>query len=109
MTVAKNQHFLPRFYLSQFVDPETPPMMEPYVWLYEMAGQRWRRRAPKNVASLRHYYAYRDEDDQIVNVIEPNLAVVESVGATLIRKLAASTALTERVTATVRRGERNDV
>ena len=96
MTIAKDQHFLPQFYLRQFVDPDTPPDMEPYVWLYDLAERRWRRRAPKNVAALRHYYAYRDKDKQLVNVIEPHLADVESLGATLIRKLASRTPLTER-------------
>jgi hypothetical protein len=83
--------------LSQTIcDPDTPPDMEPYVWLYDLAERRWRRRAPKNVAALRHYYAYRDKDEQLVNVIEPHLADVESHDATLIRKLASRTPLTER-------------
>ncbi len=89
MTVAKNQHFLPQFYLRQFVDPDTPANQEPYVWLFDLPGQRWRKRAPTNVASLRYYYAVRDEDDQLINLLEPNLATVESLGATLIRKLVA--------------------
>ena len=96
MTAAKDQHFLPKFYLRQFVDPDTPPGMKPYVWLYDLAERRWRKRAPKNVALLRHYYAFRDEYDQLINVIEPNLATVESLGAILIRKLAARKPLAER-------------
>jgi hypothetical protein len=95
MTVAKDQHFLPQFYLRQFVDPNTPPGQEPYVWLFEMSERRWRRRAPKNVASLRYYYAYRDENDQLINMIEPHLATIESLGATLIRKLEFREILTE--------------
>ncbi len=96
MTVAKDQHFLPQFYLRRFVDPDTPLGMEPYVWLYDLAERRWRKRAPKNVASLRHYYAFRDADNQLINVLEPNLATVESLGATLILKLAARKPLAER-------------
>ena len=96
MTVAKDQHFLPQFYLRQFVDPDTPAEQEPYVWLFEMSKRRWRRRSPKNVASLRHYYAYRDEEGQVINVIEPNLATIETLGATLIRKLENREKLTER-------------
>jgi uncharacterized protein DUF4238 len=98
VTIAKDQHFLPKFYLRQFVDPDTcrRPDIEPYVWLYELAEGRWRPRAPKNVATLRHYYAYRDTDGQLVNVIEQNLQRVESLGASLIRKLASRIPLTER-------------
>jgi hypothetical protein len=47
--------------------------MELYVWIYDLAERRCRRRAPKNVAALRHYYAYRDKDEQLINVIEPHL------------------------------------
>jgi hypothetical protein len=96
MTVAKNQHFLPQFYLRYFLDPEAPAEQEPYVWVFEQSKHRWRRRAPKNVASLRHYYAYHDENGQLVNIIEPNLAAIESFGAALIRKLEAREILTER-------------
>lgn len=88
MTVAKDQHFLPQFYLREFVDPDTPPGMEPYVWIYDLAKRRWRKRAPNNVASLRYYYAFRDANKQLINILEPNLATLESLGATLIRKLA---------------------
>lgn len=95
MSVAKDQHFLPQFYLRQFVDPDTPPGMEPYVWLYDLAEGRWRKRAPKNVASLRHYYAFRGADNQLINVLDPKLATVESLGAILIRKLVARKPLTE--------------
>ena len=96
MTIAKNQHFLPQFYLRQFVDPETPSDNEPYVWLYDLTEHRWRQKAPKNVAALRHYYAYRGGDNNPINLVEPHLAQVESISATLIRKLVSQTALTER-------------
>jgi Protein of unknown function (DUF4238) len=96
MTVAKDQHFLPRFYLRQFVDPATPTGQEPYVWVFDLSERQWKRRAPKNVASLRHYYAYRDQDDQLINLIEPTLTGVETRAATLIRKLQTREQLTER-------------
>jgi len=95
MTVAKDQHFLPQFYLRGFTDPATPSGQEPYVWIFELPEHRWRRRAPKNIASLRHYYAYQDENNQLVNIIEPSFAAIESLGATLIRKLEARRELTE--------------
>jgi hypothetical protein len=36
---------------------------------------------------LRYYYAFRDANNQLINILEPNLATLESLGATLIRKL----------------------
>jgi hypothetical protein len=86
MSIAKNQHILPQMYLKHFVDPNTPPGMEPYVWRYDLAEHRWQRRAPKKVARKRHYYAR----------FEPLLAEIESYGAIVIRKLASRTPLTVR-------------
>ena len=51
---------------------------------------------PKNVASLRHYYAYRDQDDQLIKLVEPTLTGAETCAATLIRKLQTHEQLTER-------------
>jgi hypothetical protein len=96
MTIAKDQHILPQMYLKHFVDPDTPPGMEPYVWRYDLAGHRWQRRAPKKVARKRYYYAFQNKNKQLVNTLEPLLADIESHGATLIRKLASQTPLTER-------------
>jgi Protein of unknown function (DUF4238) len=96
MTIAKDQHILPQMYLKHFVDPDTPPGMEPYVWRYDLAEQRWQRRAPKKVARKRYYYAFQNKNNQLVNTLEPRLSPIESRGATLIRKLASRTSLTER-------------
>lgn len=96
MTVAKDQHFLPQFYLRQFVDPDIPSAQEPYVWVYNTVEHLWRRRAPKNVAALRYYYAYRDENNQLINTIEPAFTAIESIGAVLIRKLKSHEKLTDQ-------------
>jgi hypothetical protein len=96
MTVAKDQHFLPQFYLRQFLDPATPPNQEPYVWLFDLSKRQWRRRAPENFASLRHYYAYRDQEGKLINLIEPTLTGVETSAAKLIHKLKTHQQLTER-------------
>jgi hypothetical protein len=96
MTIAKDQHILPQMYLRHFVDPDTPPGMEPYVWRYGLAEHRWKRRAPVNVAVKRYYNAFRNKNGQLVNTLEPALSPIEERGATLIRKLASRTPLTER-------------
>lgn len=96
MTIAKNQHFLPQFYIRQFIDPDTPSGWDPFVWVFELSENRWRRRAPKKVASLRHYYAYRDENNQLINLIDPTFTAIESLGANLIRKLEVRETLTEK-------------
>lgn len=94
MTIAKNQHFLPKFYLRNFVDPDTPAGQEPFLWVFDLSTHEWRRRSPKNIAALRYYYAYRDESDQLVNLLEPAFNKVETQGAILIRKLQDNVRLT---------------
>lgn len=97
MTIAKRQHILPEMYLKHFVDPDTPPGREPYVWRYDLAKRCWQRKGPGNrVFFSPYYYAYRDKNGQPVNVLEEHLAKVESLAAPLIRKLATRTPLTER-------------
>jgi hypothetical protein len=49
MQQPKKQHYVPRFYLREFVDPDTPAGHEPYVWVFSKNGNLEERRAPKNV------------------------------------------------------------
>jgi Protein of unknown function (DUF4238) len=50
----------------------------------------------KDVARKRYYYAFQNKNNQLVNTLEPWLSAIESHGATLVRKLASRTPLTER-------------
>ena len=49
MSDAKKQHYVPQFYLREFLDPNTPPGQEPYVWVFSKDGKKKQRRAPKNI------------------------------------------------------------
>ena len=43
----RDQHFVPRCYLSEFTDPNTPEGQEPYVWVFDKDGNNPKRRLPK--------------------------------------------------------------
>jgi hypothetical protein len=64
--------------------------------VFDIREGRWRRRAPRNIAHLRHYYSYEEESGALVNVVDRSLTQVEGRGATLIRKLLVREQLDER-------------
>jgi hypothetical protein len=87
--VAKDQHLIPAFYLRHFTDPSaaTP---DPYLWVYDPETKSWKRRAPKNVATKRHYFSYTDEAGELHHDMDEFLQRVENVTAPLLAKRLAS-------------------
>jgi hypothetical protein len=73
----KNQHFVPRCYLSQFTDPNTPKGQEPYVWVFDRDGKNPRKKAPKNIFTETHLYTFEFEGEQDFT-IEKSLSTIES-------------------------------
>ncbi len=78
------QHYLPRFYLQGFTDPEAKEGHEPHVWLYSTHSARWRKRAPKNVATKKDLYSVTGEDGERNDQLENLLSLVESEAARII-------------------------
>ena len=52
----KNQHYIPKSYLSAWVDPNSPENHEPYVWVFPRNGGAAKPKAPKNVFSENNIY-----------------------------------------------------
>jgi len=61
MSEPKNQHIIPKCYLKQFVDPNTPPGHEPYVWIFEREAKRGKKRAPKNILAETDFYTLKGD------------------------------------------------
>lgn len=80
-----NHHYVPRFYLKKFCDPDTPPNQEPYLWVTERGTKDWKKRAPKNVGASPGLYSVPTEggDDEMV---EKMFSTIESEMATIYRK-----------------------
>jgi hypothetical protein len=78
-------HFVPEFYLKGFTDPDTPAGHKPYLWIYKIDERRWRKRAPKNVATEPDYYTFMDRDGNRQDNVEGFLADLEGRTATVIR------------------------
>jgi len=44
------QHILSQTYQAGFVDPNTPPKQDAYVWCYSRERRSWKKRAPRNLS-----------------------------------------------------------
>jgi hypothetical protein len=93
-------HFLPRCYLKGFVDPASVvDGREPYLWMREPETGKWRRRAPKNVASQPDYYATSGPAGSKNQALEESLGNLENAVAPILRHLEQKSDWTEQDTA----------
>jgi len=81
---SKNQHFVPRCYLSEFTDPHTPPGQEPYVWIFDKNGKNLRKKAPKNIFTETNLYTFEFNGEKDFT-IEKSLSAIESKYAYIFR------------------------
>jgi len=85
MSNAKKQHYVPQFYLREFVDPNTPSGQEPYVWVFSKDGKTKQRRAPKNILWETDLYTFDFEGAKQYE-LEKTLSKIESDFAEVVRK-----------------------
>ncbi len=88
--VAENrrQHYVPRFYLENFVDQSG------YLWVYEV-GCAYRRSLPREVGHQRDYYAL-EADGVRYNSIDDWLQQSETAAATTLPKIARGEEISEQ-------------
>ncbi|MEK7993186.1 MAG: DUF4238 domain-containing protein, partial [Planctomycetota bacterium] len=85
MILLMRAHFVSRFYLQGFTDPDTPPRQEPYLWVYSIKHASWRRRAPINVAHTSNYYEQPPVPGQPDDWLEKFLSRMETFAARVVR------------------------
>src|SRR5258707_14478644 len=85
MSNAKNQHYVPQFYLKEFVDPNTPSGQEPYVWVFSKDGKTRQRRAHKNILWETDLYTCDVEGAKHYE-LERTLSKIEGDFAEIVRK-----------------------
>lgn len=83
--MTESQHYIPRFYLREFTDPETPNGYEPYVWKYEHESKKWKKKSPKNIASKPDFYSFVDQKGKRRDEIEKGLSIIEGKTASIYR------------------------
>ena len=85
MSDAKKQHYVPQFYLREFLDPNTPSEQEPYVWVFSKDGKTKQRRSPKNILWETDLYTF-DLGGAKHYELENALSRIESDFAEVVRK-----------------------
>ena len=66
MSEPKNQHIIPRCYLKQWVDPNTPTGQ---VWIFERNSKIGKKRSPKKILSKTDFYTLKGKDYRIENTL----------------------------------------
>jgi hypothetical protein len=86
--MRQKHHYLPQFYLRNFVDPNSRYSGGPYLWQVDLATQSVTKRHPRNVAYIRGYNDWTSAN-QDVNSVETTYSRFESQAAPLIQSLIA--------------------
>jgi len=86
MSKPKSQHIIPQCYLKQFVDPNTPPGQEPYVWIFDRGCKRGKKRAPKNILAETDFYTLKIKTGEKDYTIEKTLSQIESEYSSVFEK-----------------------
>lgn len=82
----KNQHFIPRCYLSFFVDSKTPKNQEPYVWRFNKDGKNKKKKSPGNLFKVKHLYTLQIKGKSKDYSIENTLSGIECQYASIFRE-----------------------
>lgn len=80
----KRHHYIPKFYLEGFVDPNN----KPYIWVYEKGNTNVRKDKAKNIAFQKHYYSFTTkEGNKDSESLENALAKTEGQVAPILQKI----------------------
>ena len=88
MAEYKNQHIVPRKYLSRFADPTTPAEMEPYLWIVDRGDGTIRRKSPKKLTVQSYFYSFDDEHGEKNHEVENFLSLIEGKADPVLEQLS---------------------
>lgn len=83
----KNQHYVPRFYLKQWCDPNVPHGQEPYVWVFSKEGGEGKSRSPQNIFCKNDLYTRLLPDGKRDLTLENYLSRIEGKFKEIIEKI----------------------
>lgn len=79
------QHYVPKCYLREFVDPNTPPGQEPYVWIFKRNDKKGKKKAPSNILKETDLYTLHVKTGEKDYSIEEALSSLEGRYAEIFR------------------------
>ena len=88
MAKNKHQHVVPRGYISQFIDPQSPQtVMREFVWVYERGGSLPFPKSPKKLTIKNYYYSWFGPNGERNDAADELLRVFEDRGIPVLKKL----------------------
>ena len=67
--MGTKHHYVSKFFLASFTDPEVPPGRDPWLWVGSISDGTVKRRAPANIGWSRDLFAgpggLRDREQQL--------------------------------------------
>lgn len=80
----KNQHYVPRSYLEEFADPNTPQGYEPYVWVFSKDGKKFEKKGITKTFTQTHLYTFEFNGEKDFSM-EQSLSSIEDKYAYVFR------------------------
>lgn len=81
----KNQHYVPRSYLAEFADPNTPKGYEPYVWVFSKDGKKFEKKGITKTFTQTHLYTFDFNGEKDFSM-EQSLSSIEDKYAYVFRQ-----------------------
>src|SRR3954453_23050379 len=78
-----NQHFVPRFLIENFVDPQSRGNRG--VWVYRASTQQWSKRPTRRTASLDDFYTFLAANGDSDNTYEDFMEKIETLLSPFVR------------------------
>ena len=88
-TDPKNQHYLPRFYLKGYSNPDAPGLL----YVYKKGSSHWMKRGIKNIASQDYLHSFRDTTGMMRHEIEIMFSQLEANFSPVLGKVLAGQTL----------------
>jgi hypothetical protein len=82
-----DHHFVPQFYLREFLDPASLTTPDPWLWVAHLGAGKVARRAPHNVAKRAGYYTIPTSDPEEARTLEQIFSQMEGAARPIVRKL----------------------
>jgi hypothetical protein len=92
MAKKKKHHYIPRFYLNGFVDPENYP----FLWVYDKRKIKPFKSKPENIAFETYYYSFKTPNgNKDSNTFEDMFDEIETNTGPILKKLKSCEMLNE--------------
>lgn len=92
MGKKKRHHYIPRFYLNGFIDPDN----EPYIWVYQKGEEQIIKSTATDIALEKHFYTFTtSEGSKDSETFENMLSEIEGQAAAVFNKIKKYEVLNE--------------